>query len=554
MFVLSLLFSTKKTEYGAIPTYQDNHLEDDRYSPSFLTIGQKYSYAIGSTVILPCKINETAKSSQYNLAWKRGNAVLTAANVKVTVNPRIRLIPVHELPELTSGVSGVSGGGSSKTSTTTVTGYNLELRDVRVTDAGDYACQIGTLEAREIIHKLEVLVPPKIDYISPGGRLDVAKGAQIRLECRGSGNPTPKIYWSRKNNLMPNGEANLTGNVFEMLHADRHSAGHYRCTADNRVGTADTRDVFVNVLFAPEIEVERPFIHTGLGYEAQLSCLVHAEPPPNVIWYKDTTQLGTTEQHSQQNRGNRYTLTIRNVTYSDLVNYTCQASNNLGKDRGALSLSGIPTICYFDSKAISDHRDRYNITWNVQSYSPIREYRLFYRQQTSKSYMLTHQIQQHLDKSHENNVGTQHHNIYTPPYSTSMADQWENVVIPEQFPEYFPSQPSTFNLNQYHLGGHINFHHHMSYLIKNLSPSTNYEARVQARNDHGWNKLSNVYHFSTRSEDIELEASHPPAVLRSAGLLDKGLLSSSAQITRAVNILQVIPLTLVFLTIPLWRA
>lgn len=134
-----------------------------------------------------------AKSSQYNLAWKRGNAVLTAANVKVTVNPRIRLIPVHELPELTD-----ASGGSSKTSTTTVTGYNLELRDVRVTDAGDYACQIGTLEAREIIHKLEVLVPPKIDYISPGGRLDVAKGAQIRLECRGSGNPTPKIYWSRK--------------------------------------------------------------------------------------------------------------------------------------------------------------------------------------------------------------------------------------------------------------------------------------------------------------------------------------------------------------------
>ena len=55
-----------------------------------------------------------------------------------------------------------------------------------------------------------------------------------------------------------------------------------------------------NVTVAPEIEVERPFIHTGLGYEAQLSCLVHSEPPPNVIWYKDTTQLGTTEQHSQQ--------------------------------------------------------------------------------------------------------------------------------------------------------------------------------------------------------------------------------------------------------------
>jgi hypothetical protein len=185
-----------------------------------LTIGQKYSYAIGSTVILPCKINETGtcfcpfsafklrfsfclkknfhswakwliisadKNTEYVLAWKRGNAVLTAGHVKVTMNPRIRLIPVHELPE-------VSG-----TSAKTPTGYNLELRDVRVTDAGEYGCQIGTLEPQEIVHKLEVLVPPKIDFISPGGgRLDVAKGSAIRLECRGSGNPTPKIYWSRK--------------------------------------------------------------------------------------------------------------------------------------------------------------------------------------------------------------------------------------------------------------------------------------------------------------------------------------------------------------------
>lgn len=210
---------------------------------------------------------------------------------------------------------------------------------------------------------------------------------------------------------------------------------------------------------------------------------------------------------------------MRNVTYMDLGNYTCQASNNLGKDRGSLTLSGIPTVCYFDSvsevksseklrrlinnkylqKAISDYRDRYNITWNVQSHSPIREYRLFYRKQTSKSYMLTHQIQQHLDKTYENAVvGSQHH--FSPPYSTGLSDQWENVVIPENFPEYYPAQPSTFNLNEFHYNSHINTHHHMHYLIKNLSPATNYEARVQARNDHGWNKLSNVFHFSTRSE------------------------------------------------------
>lgn len=46
----------------------------------------------------------------------------------------------------------------------------------------------------------------------------------------------------------------------------------------------------------------------------------------------------------------------------------------------------------------------------------------------------------------------------------------------------------------------LNYRHRMSYLIKNLTPASNYEARVQARNDHGWNKLSSTFHFSTRAE------------------------------------------------------
>lgn len=56
-----------------------------------------------------------------------------------------------------------------------------------------------------------------------------------------------------------------------------------------------------------------------------------------------------------QSRGNRFTLNIRNVTLNDLGNYTCQASNQLGKDRATLTLSGIPSLCEFvDSVTISD--------------------------------------------------------------------------------------------------------------------------------------------------------------------------------------------------------
>lgn len=43
----------------ASPRFVDNYNEEDRITPAFLTLGQKYSIAIGSTVVLPCKINET---------------------------------------------------------------------------------------------------------------------------------------------------------------------------------------------------------------------------------------------------------------------------------------------------------------------------------------------------------------------------------------------------------------------------------------------------------------------------------------------------------------
>ncbi|KAK6632347.1 hypothetical protein RUM44_007388 [Polyplax serrata] len=67
--------------------------------------------------------------SNYLVVWKRGIAVLSAGNVKVTPDPRIKLVE----------------------------GYNLEIQDVQTQDAGDYVCQLGTLQPREITHTLEIL-------------------------------------------------------------------------------------------------------------------------------------------------------------------------------------------------------------------------------------------------------------------------------------------------------------------------------------------------------------------------------------------------------------
>uniref|UniRef100_A0A182QVL7 Ig-like domain-containing protein n=1 Tax=Anopheles farauti TaxID=69004 RepID=A0A182QVL7_9DIPT len=278
----------------------------------------------------------------------------------------------------------------------------------------------------------------------------------------------------------------------------------------------------------PEIEVEQPIVHSGIGHEAQLVCIVHGEPTPSVVWYQDTTQLGITEQFSQQNRGNKYSLVIRNVTYTDIGNYTCQASNALGKDRGTLSLSGLPTLCYFDSPTLSSYRDQYNISWTVQSYSPIREYRLFFRLAAKNMHLLHHEkpLDNHIysDRAAQPSGHLYGPGLFSGSVSAHGGEQWENVVIPEMSDYGAPNH--YFNMVPPYATYQPTIRHRMSFQLKNLKPASNYEARVQARNDHGWNKLSSIFHFSTRSEDMELEPSAQPAV-HGAGLLDKGLLSSS---------------------------
>lgn len=68
-------------------------------------------------------------ADNFIVAWKRGIAIISAGTVKVTPDPRFRL-----------------GNG-----------YSLEIRDAVPQDAGDYICQIATLEPREITHTVEIL-------------------------------------------------------------------------------------------------------------------------------------------------------------------------------------------------------------------------------------------------------------------------------------------------------------------------------------------------------------------------------------------------------------
>lgn len=256
------------------------------------------------------------------------------------------------------------------------------------------------------------------------------------------------------------------GPILTLEKVERQAAGVYQCTADNGVGDPVTVDMRLDVLFPPDISVEKSWIHSGEGYEAQLVCIVHADPIPTVSWFQNSFPLQPTDRRAMSSRGNRHTLNIRHVQQDDFGNYSCVADNSLGRSKKYMELSGRPGAAEFYSQKWSRSPDSYNLTWKVDSYPPLEEVRLLYRR-----LLMNESFQQ--------------------------PGRWHDVILR---PEHrISTEPLT---------------HIMSYTIRGLYPSSVYEAIVQAKNRYGWNEVSDIFQFYTQrsssdahSEDLEMVAS-----------------------------------------------
>lgn len=431
--------------------------EIDEVSPTFATTGKQLRIPTKDTIVLPCEVNNLGK---YILAWKRGNAILTAGPTRVSPDERIRLVE----------------------------GYNLEIRDVQTTDAGDYICHLATLHPKEITHTLEVLVPPRIQRLKSGSSVEVRKGEPVTLDCNASGNPIPNITWTRKNDVLPLGEKSISGSAYTIKQTTRHDSGVYICTANNGVGTPATEQINLKVNYAPEIQVEKSWIHSGENVEAELVCIVHAEPAAEVLWYRDTLQLDMTERRIAENRGSRHTLIIRKVKYEDFGNYSCVADNAIGKSRQHLILSGRPHKAVFLSNPNGKSKDNYNITWFVGSYTPIDEYKLSYRSvaeapQNFQHYSYGNSKLDMKPNRKENEM------IYATDYELgNVRSHWKNISL------------TVTPTNR--------FNHTMSYQIQDLDPATQYEARVYSRNRYGWSEPSDLFRFQTKGTDTNSDISN----------------------------------------------
>ncbi|KAL3283935.1 hypothetical protein HHI36_018103 [Cryptolaemus montrouzieri] len=372
---------------------------------------------------------------------------------------------------------------------------SLEILKVQPADTGEYVCEIVRPSPWSTVrqsHAIEVMHPPAVSPFPPTGFLQVKLGEEVRISCTTSGVPYPIISWNFQDE-----ELKLIDHreMLKFTASDRHLAGIYECIAINGVGEPASAQIELNIIYPPELMTSRSWIHTAPSHRTQLECKVSADPQAMVTWLKGEIPVPLDSRVVSLIDGDKHTLLIRNVQRSDFGIYTCRAINELGQGEITIQLSGVPNPGVFkktDDKSMAG-QNSYKLIWEVDSYTPIIEYNLWFR-------------------------------LYRPRSGLSKPD-WTKLTIPTE-----------------HNSGPV---YSKAYTIKGLKEGTVYEALLVSRNRYGWSKPSPILRFATLGADVSNDLATPVQIHTQDDNNIIPLDLTSSAITNLCNKFIIIPLFLI---------
>ncbi|XP_010851375.1 PREDICTED: hemicentin-1 isoform X2 [Bison bison bison] len=321
-----------------------------RVPPRIQSTEVHYTVNENSQAVLPCVADGIPTPA---INWKKDNVPLANLLGKYTVEPYGELI----------------------------------LENVVLEDSGTYTC-IANNAAGEDTHTISLTVHVLPTFTELPGDVSLNKGEQLRLNCKATGIPLPKLTWTFNNNIIPahfdsvNGHSEL---VIERI--SKEDSGTYVCTAENSVGFVKAIG-FVYVKEPPVFKGDYPsnWIEP-LGGNAILNCEVKGDPAPTIQWSRRGIDIEISHRIRQLGNGS---LAIYGTVNEDAGDYTCVATNEAGVVERSMSLTlqsppiitlePVETIINAGSKVIlncqATGEPRPTITWSRQGHSILWDERI----------------------------------------------------------------------------------------------------------------------------------------------------------------------------------
>ncbi|XP_048487145.1 Down syndrome cell adhesion molecule-like protein Dscam2 [Plutella xylostella] len=240
---------------------------------------------------------------------------------------------------------------------------HLNITRVRVEDGGLYSCT--AMEGEGVVAhaaRIDVYGPPYIRNIPP---IKVQSGDPLKLRCPYYGYPISKLEWEhkgkrivssnlpqhtrykrlskqgiktykttrrkrRKRQVYDNNDEEGVLNIPRVLKEENGAT--YTCIVFSPSGEMARRSFEIQVVEAPELDELR--VGTGLkeGQIVQITCnIVSGDPPIYFSWLKDGKKIPANLKVTERSADLFSVLIIKRVSLEHCGQYTCVATNHVGK-------------------------------------------------------------------------------------------------------------------------------------------------------------------------------------------------------------------------------
>ncbi|XP_067355806.1 B-cell receptor CD22-like [Channa argus] len=286
---------------------------------------------------------QSSDSGQYycRAANMFGRRTSEYMSVNVKYSPKIPFVSVSDSADIIEGSSVILTCSSDANPIAQYTWYmkngNLlgtepqhVFSSIEASDSGEYYCTAANeLGRRSEYISIDVKHAPQLPSVSVSPSAEIVEGSSVTLTCSSDANPAANYTWYKENG---NPDLQLISKQQLVFSSIRSSdAGHYYCTAENKLGRRTSENLSINVQYAPKppsVSVS-PSDEIVKGSSVNLTCSSDANPAANYTWYKEN-------EDSPKASGQNFTISDIRPEHSG--NYYCEAQNTRGRQNSTLYL------------------------------------------------------------------------------------------------------------------------------------------------------------------------------------------------------------------------
>uniref|UniRef100_A0A8C9ZPM8 Peroxidasin n=1 Tax=Sander lucioperca TaxID=283035 RepID=A0A8C9ZPM8_SANLU len=216
----------------------------------------------------------------------------------------------------------------------------LMIQDTRETDQGVYQCMAKNVAGEVKTSQVTLRyfgAPSRPSFVIQPQNTEVLVGESVTLECSATGQPQPRVSWTKgdRTPLPSDARINITpsGGLY-IQNVDQADGGQYTCFASNNVDTIHAT-AYIIVQAIPQFTVTPQDQSALEGHTVDFPCEASGYPQPVIAWTRGGSPLPLDRRHVVLASG---TLRITRVAAHDEGQYECQAVSPVGTVRTAVQL------------------------------------------------------------------------------------------------------------------------------------------------------------------------------------------------------------------------